>query len=537
MRRVSQKHILLAVILIGLAFRIFLIDRQSLWADELFSLAMATGHSLEHPAAAADPSRGDFVEGEGSRSAATWKEYLEPDPHTGGLMSVVRAVQLSDTNPPFYYILLHFWTRVFGTSGWALKSLSVLFSLAAILLLVRLSRRFGGEETAITACILFALAPAALYYSTEGRMYSLLWLATLAAAEASLGWREGRTPIRSALFWVTSSAVGLWTHYFFVFVWVTFLFWLLLYPGRIRYRHLAVTAGIVVGLAAPWYVGAGAQISAWHVTSGWLERKPPDWNWVFSAWTGLFGHLSGCGIWGGGWRANTVAILLFSATAGTFVWCWRRRVLNGKRGLLWMWLVVPLACIVFLDIWNGTYALANYRYMTAGLPAAMLITATALSRWPKRIRWITLATIVVLWLPAMRDLVKNEARVWSPFREIAQHLSQNVEPNDVVIVHSIPSGVLSFAYYASPDLEIAAWVEQLGQRREEDLDRIMQCKRRVYLVRAHEVWADASVEDWLRRSTQFISESRRGGTVTTEFEVPVELSQLSKDQPDGLIRP
>ena len=36
--------------------------RQGLWIDEYFSLAMATGHGLEHPAGEADPARGDFVE-------------------------------------------------------------------------------------------------------------------------------------------------------------------------------------------------------------------------------------------------------------------------------------------------------------------------------------------------------------------------------------------------------------------------------------------------------------------------------------------
>ena len=39
-------------------------ERHCLWVDELFSLAIATGHSLEHPAAAAKPALGDFVEPE-----------------------------------------------------------------------------------------------------------------------------------------------------------------------------------------------------------------------------------------------------------------------------------------------------------------------------------------------------------------------------------------------------------------------------------------------------------------------------------------
>ena len=53
-----------ALLLFGVAvvLRLVLAGERGLWADELFSLAMATGHSLEHPAAEADPARGDFVE-------------------------------------------------------------------------------------------------------------------------------------------------------------------------------------------------------------------------------------------------------------------------------------------------------------------------------------------------------------------------------------------------------------------------------------------------------------------------------------------
>jgi hypothetical protein len=42
--------------------RIFFLSGTGLWGDEVFSLAVATGHSLEGPAAAARPELGDFVE-------------------------------------------------------------------------------------------------------------------------------------------------------------------------------------------------------------------------------------------------------------------------------------------------------------------------------------------------------------------------------------------------------------------------------------------------------------------------------------------
>ena len=62
MRSANQRWLLLAVLVIAALLSVYLAGRSGLRPDELFSLGLATGHSLEHPAAAANPSLGDFVE-------------------------------------------------------------------------------------------------------------------------------------------------------------------------------------------------------------------------------------------------------------------------------------------------------------------------------------------------------------------------------------------------------------------------------------------------------------------------------------------
>src|SRR5437899_1788870 len=54
--------LLFVVFALAALVRVDIASRSGLWADEVFSLAIATGHSLEQPAAAADPTLGDFVE-------------------------------------------------------------------------------------------------------------------------------------------------------------------------------------------------------------------------------------------------------------------------------------------------------------------------------------------------------------------------------------------------------------------------------------------------------------------------------------------
>ena len=90
----------LVVFVLAAGLRLAVIDRQGLWADEAFSLAMATGHSVEHPVSEAKPELGDYVEPPHPVPAIEYKRYLQHQEPPVGPSQVVRAVRLSDTSPP-----------------------------------------------------------------------------------------------------------------------------------------------------------------------------------------------------------------------------------------------------------------------------------------------------------------------------------------------------------------------------------------------------------------------------------------------------
>ncbi|HEY2664085.1 MAG TPA: glycosyltransferase family 39 protein, partial [Candidatus Binataceae bacterium] len=170
-----------AVALVATVIRIAIIPRQGLWADEIFSLAIATGHSLEQPANQSRPELGDYYESPEPRPASFYRTFLQND-RGADFTRVTRAVFLSDTNPPLYYVLLHWWTLSFGTSDSSLRMFSAVWSLATLAMVFLVGRRIGGFRTGIIASLIFAVAPQALFYSTEGRMYSLMWFLITAYA-------------------------------------------------------------------------------------------------------------------------------------------------------------------------------------------------------------------------------------------------------------------------------------------------------------------------------------------------------------------
>lgn len=86
------------IVLIAATTRIVVIPRQSLWVDEIFSLAMATGHSLEQPVAESRPSLGDYVESPEPQLPEAYRAYLSNGPFVS-FRSVTRALLLSDASP------------------------------------------------------------------------------------------------------------------------------------------------------------------------------------------------------------------------------------------------------------------------------------------------------------------------------------------------------------------------------------------------------------------------------------------------------
>lgn len=488
---------------VALLLRILLALQPGLWADEIFSLAMATGHSLEHPAAEANPTCGDFVEPGPPQSPTVFHKYMQHESPPAGPGRVIRAVLLSDTSPPVYYLILNLWTRVAGTDDAALRLFSTLWAMACFPLLWALGRQIGGKETAWVACVLFVLSPPALYYSAEGRMYSLVWFLALSLAWTSFALYSQGPRLLFLLLWILSAAAGLLTHYFFAFVLMACLLWLWFHPGSIS-RIYQVGAAIVAGLIAlPWYLRLPESLSSWRVTAGWLEH-PLSWKQALTAPFSLaYSFLSGYGIWGG-WKCMAVGLAgLFALLIVTTLRQGVRRLVTERLQLLWLWGIAACVGPVVFDLLRSTSASLVERYALPGLPAGLLLAAVAIRRLHRTACIVCLLLILVAWLPGIRDSFTNPSRAWEPFPEVGASITAWASPDDLIIVHSIPSGVLGVARYLGADVSIASWVVQLKRRRvPDDLKELTANRPRVALVKVHDLGEPSPAETWLRENAR-----------------------------------
>lgn len=512
---------LLAVILTAmLLMQIGLAMRHSLWADEVFSLAMATGHSVEHPAAKAQPVLGDFVERDHAVTSAELRRYTEFEEPAAGPGRVLRAVMLSDTSPPLYYLLLHVWTRLCGVSDLALRMFSILFSLGCVPLIIATGREAEAEKTGWIAAALFAMAPMSLYYSSEGRMYSLLWFCVLAVAYATVKLYRGASEWRWQILWVAAGAAGFLVHYYFVFPWTAVGLFLLCCPGEDRRPRLVGRVAAMAILVLPWYLKFPDTLAQWRITSHWMEIKPSGYVRPLVARDLLVQYFSGYGryIWEPHRIAELGALIVFTVAGCIALLRWRARFFAGPRLLLWMWFAAAAFGPLVADIIRGTYLASYPRYSSAALPAACLLGGIVLSSVRESVAWLGVFLIGLGWAPSVMSIYRNRSRSSEPMADVARHVSAYGREDDLILVHSIPTGAIGLARYTTSPAAFATWVGQLGQRKvPESLVPLLKDRARVVFVKIHAVGEPAPEEVWLRKNAVVVKEKQLAEAYITEF--------------------
>jgi hypothetical protein len=484
----------------ALLLRIVLAFRPGLWGDEIFSLAMATGHSLEHPAAEADTTQGDFVQLADPAPASFYRRYTDHTDPPAGVAPIARAVFLSDTSPPLYYLLLSGWTRALGTADAALRLFSLLWAVLAAPFLWLIAGKLAGRPAATTALVLYAWSPASVFYSLEGRMYSLVWLLAVALAwQTHRVTRTGPRPLALAV-WLLLAAAGLYTHYFFLFVWLAFSAWLLRWPGRLPRSLAAVLVAASAAAAAPWYAKVPLALGRWRVTGDWLDQ-PLRWPEIATrpfelAWS----LLAGGSLWGG---SDVVDGALAVAYLLLVIWIVRRRrvreLFTADRLLVWGWLAAAVLGPFVFDLIRHSGASRVPRYVLSALPAAMILVAIGFEALHPRARAAFTGLVLVTWTAGLWPIVMRTDRPGAVYRAIAAELERWAGPTDLVLVHSVPSGVIGVSRYLMSDVPVAAWIEPLGLRSiPGDLERLLAGHARVALVQVHHLGRASPAESWLR---------------------------------------
>lgn len=177
-------------------------------------------------------------------------------------LSQIPGVLRYDGNPPLYYMLLHIWMSVFGSTVSATHALSLVFGVATVPVGTWAGWRLFGRRTAIYAALLFTLNAWLTAYAQETRMYELMGLlGVFAVAFFMLGfvYRQRRFLPLFAI----ALTLMLYTH-----SWGTFFF-----AGALVSLIPALIAAddrrALIRDAAVTFIGAGVLFLPWVPTLLW----------------------------------------------------------------------------------------------------------------------------------------------------------------------------------------------------------------------------------------------------------------------------
>ncbi len=367
-----------------------------------------------------------------------------------------------DGAPPLYYLLLHYWMKVFGTSDLAARSMSGIFGVAALPLAWFCGKRIGGRATAWIAVVVLSVNTYAIIYSTSARMYSMEIFLVFAGILAVRRAFERPSVERVALLGLLA-AILIYTQYWGFYLTAAvglFLVGTIVRSPEHRDAAKRMLLALVVGVAtfAPWIPAFLYQ--AKHTGTPWGKPVFPPTP------VGLtFQDFSG-GQQQEGW------ILLIGFIALVFVGVFGRAVderhvdvdLQGQPSIRWEAAIGASALVIGTSAaWAGRSAFQS-RYASIVFPFFVLVLARGITCFAdRRVRTGIVALVVVLGcVGGFRNVTSNRTSAG----KVAVILRKEVKPGDVVFycpdqigpaVHRLlPRGIDEVTY---PKLRRPAFVD------------------------------------------------------------------------------
>jgi mannosyltransferase len=327
-----------------------------------------------------------------------------------------------DGSPPLYYMLLHVWMQLLGSSEEAVRWLSVACALIAVPVAWWGARGLFGTRAAWMAAVLTATNPFLTQFGQEGRMYALLILLALVATAAfgrAFAWRSRGWAIGYAV----ALAAMLYTHNWSLFFGAACgLVWLyLLWRSRDR-RELLVLGAIAFGgalaLYLPWLPTVLYQVA--HTGAPWSE--PPSLLSLLGTPGTMLGQFA------------QVALLLV-AGAGLVTLLSR----DGARSpAAWLLAIAGLTVVLAWLSSQLSPAWAN-RYLAVAVAPLLLALAAGLAHAGR----LGIAGLIVAAALGAGDTAPDDK---SNVRDVARTIAPSLRPGDLVI-STQPEQISALDYY------------------------------------------------------------------------------------------
>ncbi|MFC1711440.1 glycosyltransferase family 39 protein [Patescibacteria group bacterium] len=393
------KTLILLAIFIGFLLRLIAIN-QSLWLDEAISFNAAS---------------------------LSLKNYFA-------------KFALKDFNPPFYYLVLHYWLKAFPKTELFLRLPSIIFGVLTGIFIYKIYNLvFSNKKQALLSLILLLTSPLHIYYSQEARVYALSTLLVSASIYYFMLVIKNKRN-KNLIFYTIFTLLMLYSHYLsFFIIFLQFLYSLVLGRGKLKKIFLAFLAIFILYL--PWLPTFFKQLSIGNITAEnkvWVGLGSASLKNVFLLPIKfIIGRISyeNKGLY------YSLAFVLIAFFSYLFAKAFNKgkflslKKIKAKKleALIWFWLIVPtiLGIIVSIKVPIFTY----FRFLFC-LPAFyILIAKGALQVKGKTVVISTMIFINVFFSFQYLFITKNHRENW---KEAVKTLhEQNINNAPILILQNV----------------------------------------------------------------------------------------------------
>lgn len=300
-----------------------------------------------------------------------------------------------------YYVLMHLWSTVAGTSDVALRLPSLAAMVGTAAMVGWLGARLASPRHGMAAGLMFAVLPASTRYAQEARPYALTAFFAVLATCLLVVALDRRSRWWFAPYAVALTALGsmhvvamllLVGHGWLVFAWRRRLVW----------WWVASTALALAPLVPLLRWGSKQRGQVSYIPRVGLESFEPTT-------AALFGSL-----------AVGIAVVVLAALALPLRW---------PSALYSAWAVVPVAALVVVSL---VVPMLLPRYLVFTLPAWALLAGFAVSRVRGGWALAAVAVVALLGLPAQLDVRRSDGHDEAT-RDMASIIATQERPGDVAV--------------------------------------------------------------------------------------------------------
>lgn len=385
----------------------------------------------------------------------------------------------ADFHPPGWFIIIWFWTKIFGYSEIAVRIPSVIFGVLTIWVVYLIGKKISSKEVGIIGAILICLNPLHIYYSQEARMYALATLAVCINIYFVIKiLRDEKTDL---LFLIFSNLLVLSSDYIAYFIFPAQLIFLLFSKkkGIIKKWLLAMAISLMLGI---WWIpiflnqlNAGSVLSSrlpsWKLIVGGFDFKTLPLTFVKF----IIGRIS---------LSNkflyTLILLPLSSLFLYLIWRGVRVANNFSKYLLLSWIVIPPVIATIISVFVPVYSYFRVLFI---IPSFVMLIAIGISSFKSGMKYLLLSFVILIEVFCTAVYLINPAYQREDWRGMVAFFKKKV-PNSIILFES--SGTLPpFDYYSNNDLRASGGLKDFPAKKEEDvinLDSFLKDEDDVYLV-------------------------------------------------------